>query len=197
MATTPASRPFTAREFEQMAAMAIFGADERVELLDGMVVPMTPIGDRHVGCVNYLADCLGDRLRGRALVQVQSAIRLAADWVPQPDVAVLRRRPDFYRTGKARPEEVFLLIEVAETSVDLDRDVKLPGYARGGVPEVWLVDLAAERILAARDPGRGGYAAITSHARGAALRVPGFPDVTLTVDEILGPPGPADRGDIR
>lgn len=190
MATALAARRFTGREFERMSAMAIFGDDERVELLDGVVVPMTPIGDRHVGCVNYLTNRLGDHLRGRALIQSQSAIRLAADWVPQPDVAVLRRRPDYYRTGKARPEEVFLLIEVADTSVSLDRDVKLPGYARGGIREVWLVDLDADLILVAQDPEPTGYTAITSHARGSTLRLPGFPDVTLTVDEILGPAEP-------
>jgi Uma2 family endonuclease len=197
MATALASRHFTALEFERMAAMAIFGDDERVELLDGMVVPMTPIGDRHIGCVNYLTDCLGDRLRGRALIQAQSAIQLAPDWVPQPDVAILRRRQDYYREGKARPEEVFLLIEMADTSATLDRDVKLPGYARGGIPEVWLVDLDADLILVARDPKPAGYAVIASHARGSALRLPGFPDITLTVDETLGPPGPDARGDSR
>jgi Uma2 family endonuclease len=197
MAIARVSRHFTALEFERMAAMAIFGDDERVELLDGVVVPMTPIGDRHIGCVNYLTDCLGDRLRGRALIQAQSAIQLAPDWVPQPDVAILRRRQDYYRRGKARPEEVFLLIEVADTSASLDRDAKLPAYARGGIPEVWLVDLDADLILVARDPKPAGYAAIASHSRGSALRVPGFPDITLTVDEILGPPEPDARGDSR
>lgn len=190
MATALASRPFTGLEFERMAAVGILGDDERVELLDGVVVPMTPIGDRHIGCVIYLTDRLGDRLRGRALIQTQSAIRLAADWVPQPDVAVLRRCQDYYRRGKAGPEEVFLLIEVADTSASLDRDVRLPGYARGGIREVWLVDLDADLILVARDPKPTGYAVIASHARGSTLRVPGFPDVTLTVDEILGPPEP-------
>ena len=149
---------------------------------------MTPIGDPHIGCVNYLQERLTVALVGRAIIQVQSAIRLASDWVPQPDVAVLHRRADYYRTGTAEPGDVVLLIEVAETSAERDRDVKLPAYARAGIPEVWLVDLSAASILVAREPGPDGFRAVVAHARRALLTVPGFADVTLAVDEILGRP---------
>jgi Uma2 family endonuclease len=188
MAIALATRRFTVDEFERMAATGILGADERVELLDGVVVPMTPIGDRHIGCVNYLADRLGETLRGRALIQAQSAIRLAQDWVPQPDIAVLRRRPDYYRTGKARPEEIFLLIEVADTSLTRDREVKLPEYARAGIAEVWLVDLNGDLILVARNPSPQGFGTLLPHGRRSSVSIPSFPDVTLTVDDVLGAP---------
>ncbi|HUG36519.1 MAG TPA: Uma2 family endonuclease [Candidatus Limnocylindrales bacterium] len=190
MAIDVMSRRFSVENFERMAAVGILGPDERVELLEGVVVPMTPVGDRHVGRVNFLGARLTVALHPRAIVQVQSAIRLAAHWMPLPDLAVLRHRADYYETGKARAADILLVIEIADTSVARDRDLKLPAYGRAGIPEAWVVDLESQVVLLARDPDADGYRSLLPLRRGSSVNVPGFPDVTLTVDEILGPTRP-------
>ena len=126
-------------------------------------------------------------LHTRAIVQVQSAVRLAAHWMPLPDLSVLRHRADYYATGKARATDILLVIEIADTSVERDRDLKLPAYGRAGIPETWLVDLASQGVLLGRDSDTAGYRSLLPLRRGSSVSVPGFPDVTLTVDEILGP----------
>jgi Uma2 family endonuclease len=187
MAIDVISRRFSVENFERMAAVGILEPDERVELLEGVVVPMTPVGDRHVGRVNFLSERLTVALHTRAIVQVQSAVRLAAHWMPLPDIAVLRHRADYYATGKARATDILLIIELADTSVARDRELKLPAYGRAGIPETWLVDLESEVVLLGRDPDAGGYRSLLPLRRGSSVRVPGFPDVTLMVNEILGP----------
>lgn len=124
------------------------------------------------------------------LLGVQGPIGLPTSR-PYPDLAVLRRRADYYATSKPQPMDIFLVIEVADTSLARDRDVKLPAYGRAGVPESWIVDLSGDAVIVGRDPSAGGYARTHVHRRGDRLTVPGFPDVTLAVDEVLGPP-PAD-----
>jgi Uma2 family endonuclease len=190
MAIDVISRRFSVDNFERMAAVGILGPDERVELLEGVVVPMTPVGDRHVGRVNFLSERLTVALHTRAIVQVQSAVRLAADWMPLPDLAVLRHRADYYASGKAGAPDILLVIEIADTSVDRDRDLKLPAYGRAGIPETWLVDLESQAMLLGRDPHSDGYRSLLPLRRGSRVSVPNFPDVTLTVDEILGPARP-------
>jgi Uma2 family endonuclease len=180
-------RRFTVEEYKRLGELGIIGDEERVELLDGLLLVMTPLGDEHEACVDNLNGILSARLGGRAQIRVQGSIALPRSR-PQPDIAVLRCRADFYRAGKPGPADVVLVIEVADTSLARDRNVKLPAYGRAGVPETWVVDLAAGVVIAGRRPGADGYAAITVHRRGERLAVPGFPEVALAVDEILGPP---------
>ncbi len=179
-------RRFSVEEFDRMVAAGVFDdEDERIELLEGVVVTMTPIGDPHAACVNRLNERLSQRLSGQAIVAVQNPIALPRSR-PVPDLAILRRRGDYYARGKPRPPEIFLVIEVADTSLPRDRDVKLPAYGRAGVPETWVVDLAGEQVIVGARPGRAGYSSITVRRRGERLAVPGFAEVTLMVDEILG-----------
>ena len=170
-----------------MVEAGILTDEERVELLEGVIVPMTPIGDLHAACVKRLNDCLSLRLAGRALLSVQDPISLQ-DTRPYPDLAILRRRTDFYARGKPEAADVHLVIEVADTSLARDRDLKLPAYGRAGILECWVVDLAGEVVVVGRDPSASGYARTSVHRRADKLTVPGFPDVTVTVDEILGSP---------
>lgn len=186
-------RRFTPEEFSRMVETGVLDEDERVELLEGFLVPMTPIGDEHAACVIRASNLLYERLAGRVWVSVQNAIAIAKA-LPQPDIVILRRQPDCYRSGKPQPADVYLVIEVADSSLRRDRDVKLPLYGRAGIRETWVVDLAGEVVIVGREPGATGYGAVTLHRRGDRLVVPGFQDITLTVDEILGPPAERTGG---
>jgi Uma2 family endonuclease len=137
-----------------MAEAGIFTEDDRVELIEGEVVAMSPIGPRHAACVRKLARLIRDRVSSTAaIVDVQDPIRLSEHSEPLPDISILRPRDDFYADGHPGPEDVLVLLEVADASVMYDRNTKLPLYARAGIAEVWLVDLGEERrgrVLVAR-----------------------------------------------
>jgi Uma2 family endonuclease len=186
MALQLTRRRFTADEYHRMARAGILGEDDRVELIDGEIVEMAPIGRRHAGCVNYFTWFFGTHLRGAAILTVQNPVRLEQHNEPQPDIVLLRPRADFYRDHIPRPGDVLLIVEVAETSAALDRRVKLPLYARSGIPEVWLVDLGQETIGAYRDPSPDGYRTAQTFRRGERLSPGAFPELELAVAEILG-----------
>jgi len=151
-------RLFTVRDFYQIGEARILRDDDRVELLAGEVVEIPPIGSRHAASVDRLHRMLHDGLvESAVIVRVQNPIRLDEHSEPQPDLAVTRFRSDFYRDAHPGPADVFLVIEVADTSADLDRDVKVPLYARAGIPEVWVVDLAARAVDVYRGPSLQGY----------------------------------------
>ncbi|GIW50689.1 MAG: hypothetical protein KatS3mg081_0044 [Gemmatimonadales bacterium] len=156
MAVQLMKRRFTVAEYHKMAEAGILGEDDRVELLEGELVAMAPIGSRHATCVRRLNYLLSRGVGERAIVDVQNPIRLSEYSEPQPDLALLKPRPDFYAAAHPGPEDVLLVVEVAETSADYDREVKIPLYARAGIPEVWLVDLAGAQIETFRQPAQGG-----------------------------------------
>ncbi|MGI8553407.1 MAG: Uma2 family endonuclease [Dehalococcoidia bacterium] len=186
MVYAPPKRKLTADEYQCMGQHGIIGEDERVELLDGELYLMPPIGDGHIGDVNSLDFHFNRRLGNRAIVSVQNPIRLSDFSEPEPDITILRFRPDFYRKGKARPEDVLLLVEVAESSLAYDRLTKLPRYASAGIPEVWIVNLVDDRVEVYRDPTADGYRSHTVHGRGETLTPLALPDVSIRVEEILG-----------
>jgi Uma2 family endonuclease len=165
-----------------MAAAGILDEDDRVELIEGEIVDMAPIGGQHIGCVNRLTGLFA---RGLAdvVVQAQSPIRLDEHTEPQPDLVLLRPGTTNY---PAWPKDVLLVVEVADTSLRYDRQVKLPLYARAGIPEVWLVDVSRRAIIVHRDPSPDGYRAILT-VRGDERVAPGaFPGFPLTANQILG-----------
>lgn len=179
-------RRFTVDEYHRMAAAGILHEDDHIELLDGEIIEMAPIGGRHIACLIALTESLILRLTGRALVSPQNPIRLSSGSEPEPDVALLRLRPDRYRDGPPTPADVYLVIEVADTSLRYDRQTKLPLYAAAGIAEVWVTDLAGERVLVYRSPREGRYRRTTVVRRGGTLAPEAFPDVVLRVDEVLG-----------
>lgn len=179
-------RPFTVEEYHRMAAAGILGEDDRVELLEGEIVQMEPIGSRHAGCVNRLTRIFVDRARGRAVVTVQNPITLGSRSEPQPDVVLARPRPDEYADAHPGPGDILLVVEVADTSAGYDRQRKLPVYARYGVPEAWLVNLNDDHIEVYRGPGPDGYGSVRQVGRGGELEVQALTGLTLRVDEILG-----------
>ncbi|MDQ3991333.1 MAG: Uma2 family endonuclease [Actinomycetota bacterium] len=184
MATRPRRR-FNVDEYYRMAEAGILGEDDRVELIDGEIVEMTPIGSDHAGVVNRLTHVIIAAMGGRAVVGVQNPVRLGDFSEPQPDLAVLAFRPDYYRREHPKPADVLLLIEVADSSVRFDRHVKLPLYARAGIPETWIVDLNAGTIDVCRSPGPDGYGERRTIGPGDVLTVAALPDVELDASEIL------------
>ena len=177
---------FTAAEYHLMAQAGILSEDDRVELIRGEVVEMTPIGRWHAGCVDRLTRLFASRLGERAIVRVQGPVPLAPDSEPQPDVALLRPCLDFYVETPLGPPDVLLVVEVADPSAATDRTAKIPLYAEAGVREAWLVDLAAGRIEVYRRPEAHGYREILTLHRGQSLALEAFPDLAIPVADVLG-----------
>jgi Uma2 family endonuclease len=186
MAVQFQKRHFNVDEYYRMAEAGIFTEDDRVELIEGEIIDMSPIGSYHAGCVNQLSSLLNQKVGQVAVVQVQNPIRLDDFSAPQPDIALLKPRADFYRRSHPTPSDVLLVIEVADTSVDYDRHVKLPLYARAGIPEAWLVILPKDIIEVHSQPQNGKYQKVQRLKRGKTLTSPTIPGLALSVDEILG-----------
>jgi Uma2 family endonuclease len=186
ISTQVGSHVFTVDDYHRMGEAGIFTEDDRVELIEGEIVDMTPIGNRHIGVVdriNEIFAVLG--LSKRAIVGVQSPVRLGDNSEPQPDLLLLRRRDDFYTTGPAGPAEVFLLLEVADSSLAFDRDRKAPLYAQSGIPEYWIVDINAKCIHVYRQPTESGFLSVTVAVGSDPLHPIAFPDVAVVPDEIV------------
>lgn len=159
---------------------------DRVELIKGEIIEMSPVGRRHAACVDRLTELFVLRLTSKAIVRTQNPIRLSDDSEPQPDLALLRRRNDFYETGHPKPEDIFLVIEVSDTTADFDREIKIPTYAEEGIAEAWLVDLNAQAIEIYQQPTASGYQNKQQLNRGQTITVPGFPNVQFSVEQLLG-----------
>ena len=178
--------PFTVADYHRLGEIGILGEDDRVELLDGQIVEMSPIGSRHAGCVKRFVWLLPRLLGDAAMLGVQDPVTLDDHSEPEPDIAVLKPRADTYSTSHPRPDDVLLVIEVADTSVQHDRTRKIPLYARAAIAEAWLVNLPADRIEVWTRPGPDGYADVRMAQRGETLSPLLLDGVTLQVNEILG-----------
>ena len=178
--------PFTVDEYYRLGEIGILGPDDRVELINGQIVRMTPIGPEHAGCVDELARLFAERAGASVIARVQNPVAVHTHAEPQPDIAVVRRRPEGYRVRHPEPDDVLLVVEVADTSVAYDRDTKFPLYAAAGIPEAWLVNLPADRIEVHTKPGPDGYADVRMAQRGETLSPLLLDGVTLQVNEILG-----------
>lgn len=179
-------RSFTVAEYERMGQFGIFSEDARVELVCGEIIQMSPIGERHAACVDFLTQLITLRLRRGAIVRVQNPIQLDDYSEPQPDIAVLKPRDDFYRRAHPRPEDVLLVIEVSDSTLEYDRKVKMPLYAGAGIPEAWLVNLPEERIEVYSDPVDGEYQTVRSYAHGKRLQSHTLAALRLSVSKVLG-----------
>ena len=177
------TRKFTADEYERLVELGIFGEDERLELIDGDIVEMAPIGHRHGACASRLHLLFVEGLRRRAFVWGNGPARLAIDSVPEPDLGLVR--PRSYQTGAPRPEDVLLIVEVAESSLRYDRTVKLRLYARAGVAEYWIVDVVGGAIESYRSPEGETYREPRRAGRGESLAPAAFPDVVISVDDVF------------
>ena len=178
-------RRFTRAEYYRMAEAGILGEDDRIELIRGEIVEMSPIGRRHRAFAGNLNQLLAERLAGRAIVWMQNPVALTEDTEPQPDIAVLRRRPLSYKEREAWAEDTLLIVEVADSSLAYDRSTKLQLYAEAGIPEYWVVDCTAEAVEVHRGPGPEGYRETGRVTGTATLTLHVFPDVQLSTTEIF------------
>jgi Uma2 family endonuclease len=178
---------FTVEEYHRMGDAGILPEDSRIELITGDVVVREPIGSRHAGTVNRLTRLWTSRLGERAVVQIQNPIELPKeDSEPQPDVTLLRPRPDFYATAHPLADDVLLLIEVADSTLAVDRRVRMPLYARAAIREAWILDLTADRVEVYRAPTADRYQQVVQFERGQRLSPEAFPDLTIHVADLLG-----------
>jgi Uma2 family endonuclease len=186
MAIEAARRRFTVDEYEQMGRAGILGEDDRVELIDGEIIQMSPIGSRHAGTVAKLAARFGTTLSTSAIVWVQNPIRLEDYAEPQPDIALLQPREDFYTRSHPRPADVLLIVEVAETSIRYDRGAKMRQYARAGIADLWVADFEGECVWVYREPMGDSYRVVRRVRRGQRIAPLAFPELSISVDDLLG-----------
>jgi Uma2 family endonuclease len=178
-------RRFTVDEYHRMGRAGILHEDDRVELIDGELVEMAPIGDKHVLCVNKLTWQFSAQADDRFIVSVQNPVRLSQRTEPLPDLVLLRLPWDRYAGALPGPDDVLLIVEVSDTTVAYDRREKLPRYAAAGIPEVWLVNLPRRSVEVHREPRGGRYQQVTVHRRGERISLLALPDVSVAVDEVL------------
>jgi len=186
-AQPPTTRRFTVSEYHRMAEAGILGEDDPVELIDGQIYVMSPIGSQHTACVDRLTRLFILALHNQVLVRTQNPILLAPDSEPEPDVALLTPRDDAYAARHPRPDEVMLVVEVSGSSLEFDQTTKLPLYAQAGIPEVWIVALQADQIHIYCEPSASGYAEHTTCERGDTMTIQAVPDVSpFAVEDVLG-----------
>jgi Uma2 family endonuclease len=194
IAATPATRPqpewlrrrpITAQEYQRMGEVGILRREDRVELIEGDLIEMSPIGGAHIFWVMKLTRLLTLAAGLRAYVSVQSSVRLDDRTEPEPDIALIR--PDFKPVGNAPPAtaDLLLLVEVADTSLRYDKTIKAELYARHGVPEYWIVDIDAHVIHVHRNAKPAGYADIGEARPGSTLEPVLLPDLRLPIADLL------------
>ena len=187
----PATRRFTVDEYYRMAEAGILGEDDRVELIEGEIVQMAPIGPRHAGRLDRLVDLFFERFRGAAWIRVQNPVRLSRRSEPEPDLTLLRpesERERSYEVDHPTAADVLLLVEVADNSLEYDLGRKARLYARHGVPELWVLDQRGDRLVAHHDPTPRAYTTVRTLARGESIAPLTFPEIVFTVDQLLGEP---------
>lgn len=187
VAVTLRRRRFTLDEYHRMGETGILGEDDRVELIEGEIIEMSPIGSRHAGTVARIHHLFSTRLGDRAVVWSQNPLLLVRHQSePQPDVMLLAPRPDFYTSGLPEPPDVRLLVEVADSSLLYDRRTKFPLYARAGVAEAWLVDLEAGRVEVHHGGGATRYRDVRLIGADERFAPVAVPDLIVTPRDLLG-----------
>lgn len=176
---------FTVADYHRMAEAGVFRHDQRVELLNGEIRDMLPPGPGHSGGTNRLAHLFAHKDKGRFLVWNQSPLSLNEDSEPQPDVMLVKPQADFYSKEHPTPADVFLVIEVADSSLSYDRNEKLPAYGRAGIPEFWIVNVPKKCVEVYREPHFTGYAKTAIVKHGGTVAPEAFPDIALAVADLL------------
>ena len=184
------ARAFNVDEYVDMVRAGILHKEDRLELIDGKIIVMAPIGEHHHAGTDWLTMLLAPALAGRAIVRVQGSIRLNNRSAPQPDIAVLRLRPP-NEISAYFPSDIHLVIEVADSSLRYDLGAKLARYAAAGVSEVWVANIRVREVTGYADPSGSEYATVRTYRAGDSISPRAFPDVVLAVDDFMPP---ASRG---
>ena len=182
----PTRHLLSVQDFHKMGAAGILCETDRVELIEGELIDMAPIGSSHAWMVSRLTNLLVPALQGRAILSPQNPVRLSDISEPQPDLALLRPGETAYRHAHPKPEEVLLVVEVADTSLVYDRKRKAPLYARYGLPEYWLIDVNAEQVEIHRDPGREGYRQLIRPKKSETISPQALPGLIVSLADLWG-----------
>jgi Uma2 family endonuclease len=172
-------------DYYKMADAGVLAHDARVELIEGEIIDMAPIGSRHSGTVNRLNHQFVAAVGERAVVQVQNPVRLGNRSEPQPDLALLRPRPDYYRDSVALADDVLLLVEIADSSLEFDRTTKIPLYAFHQIPEVWLVDLQNRLLTVFREPTGELYRNVLTTGAPSQVEPLRLPDIKIDLADLF------------
>lgn len=178
-------RRFDADEFQRMGRAGILREDDRVELINGEIITMTPIGPRHNAAVNRANRALVGAVGNQAIVQVQGSVRLDLSNEPQPDLVLLRPDPDFYASRLPAPDDILLVVEIAESTVDYDSGVKAQLYATAGVREYWLADLTTGTVTRSSAPSGGTYQRRRELKAGESIAPDALPQCAIPVESLL------------
>jgi Uma2 family endonuclease len=184
MVDLPARR-FSRSEYHRLAEIGVLKPDERVELLDGIIYNMAPMGPFHGGVSNTFVGYLWQIAQGRWVVWTQSPIALSKGSEPEPDIALLAPADHCYMQRHPTPDDVFLIIEISDSSLELDRSIKLPLYARSAVPEVWILNLREKVVEVYCEPSAGIYSRSENYRAGQNVTLSAFPDVKIPVTDIF------------
>jgi len=176
---------FSVKEYYRMAETGVLRPNARVELLNGEIIDTSPIGPFHGGVTTYLTEFFAAASKGRWQTRIQNPVRLDEHSEPQPDLVLAKPVPDFYRKQHPQPEDVFLLIEVSDSTLEADQAEKIPAYGRAGVAEVWIVNLIDATIEVYREPHFTGYGSKTILRAGDTIAPLAFPDAAVDVAELL------------
>lgn len=172
-------------DYYRMAEVGLLAPDERVELIEGEIIVMAPIGSTHAGVVDELCRILGRAVGDRAILGVQRPVRLDRRNETQPDLVLLKPRPDFYKKGHPTAGDVLLIVEVAELSLRYDREIKIPLYARFDIPEAWLFDMGQRVLHVFRSPISGTYAEIVTVPKPGVLTISSLAPLAVDLSTIL------------
>jgi Uma2 family endonuclease len=177
---------FTVTEFQRMVETGILEEGSPYELLNGEIIHMATIGSKHAAKVDRISTFLNRKINDAIIVRVQNPIELGAFSQPEPDIAILRWQDDFYESGHPTAQDIYLLIEVSDTTLDYDRSTKLPIYAESGIAEYWIVNLPDNQIEVYRNPSGNAYQSIQTFTKDQTLTIELLPKITIAVNAILG-----------
>jgi Uma2 family endonuclease len=176
---------FTVQQYHLMHEAGVFAEGDRYELINGEIREMSPIGIKHAVCVARLAKNFERKVGDQTIIWTQNPIRLSNHSEPQPDIAILKWRDDFYASALPTPEDILLIIEVADSTIAYDRDVKMPLYAANGIPEMWLFDLNQQIIEGYSQPSASGYKRSQRYEKDETLSPITFPDVIFNWEDLM------------
>jgi Uma2 family endonuclease len=186
MAVQIQRRRFSVAEYDRLIEIGVLCEDERVELIEGEILEMSAIGSRHAAAVDRLTALFFGAFGGRCNIRGQNPIQLPPQSEPQPDLALLRLRADFYAAAHPTAADTLLVVEVADSSLEYDRRIKMPLYARNGITEAWLLDLEHDVLLVYREPSPDGYQLTHTLRRGETVTLLAFPETQIPLADLLG-----------